>query len=197
KPTIVSGRHLLGGGFGAHGRANALDVLLKAAKIVQDQGYEDIRFVLVGAGPEKPKLIELAEKMQLKDVEFREPVEKTEVPRVLQESDALIFNLEQVAVFKYGISSNKLFDYMASGRPVLFSVSSGNNPVDEAQCGLTVPPRDPKALAEAVNKLYRMPLEEREEMGRRGREYVEKHHSIPVLADKLEAILQEVLCSEQ
>jgi len=178
--------------LGAHGRANALDVLLKAAKIIQDQGYEDIKFILVGDGPEKPKLIKLAEKLKLKNVEFREPVKKNEVSRVLQESDALVLNLERVEVFKYGISPNKLFDYMASGRPILFSVSSINNPVDEANCGFTVPPRDPKALAEAIIKLYKISPEEREEMGRRGREYVEKFHSIPILVDKLEKVLSEV-----
>jgi glycosyltransferase involved in cell wall biosynthesis len=180
--------------LGAHGRANALDVLLQAAKIVQDQGHEDVRFILIGDGPEKPKLIELAEKLQLRNVEFREPVKKTEVPKALQEADALIFNLERAKVFKYGISSNKLFDYMASRRPVIFSVEAPNNPVEEARCGLTVPPRDPKALAEAVIKLYQMPLEEREAMGLRGREYVKRHHDWTILAYKFLRCIEDV-CS--
>ena len=178
--------------LGTHGRANALDVLLQAAKIVQDRGY-DIQFVLVGDGPEKPQLVGLAEKLHLRNVEFRDPIQKTEVPHALQEADALIFNLERARVFKYGISSNKLFDYMSSGRPVLFSVDAPNNPVEEARCGLTVPPRDPKALAEAVIALYEMPREEREAMGRRGREYVEQHHAIPVLADRLVRCIKDVL----
>ena len=179
--------------LGAHGQANALDVLLRAAEIIQDQGHEDIRFILVGDGPEKPRLIKLAEDLKLGNLEFRDPVPKSDVPQALLEANGLIFNLERVIVFKYGISANKLFDYMASGRPALFSVEASNNPVDEARCGLTVPPRDPEALAEAIIKLYHMPKEEREAMGRRGREYVEKYHSIPVLADKLESCLKEVV----
>lgn len=171
--------------LGAHGRANALDVLLQAAKIVQDQGYHEIKFVLVGDGPEKPKLIELASELELRNVEFRDSVQKSEVPKALRDADMFIFNVEKTDVFKYGISSNKLFDYMAASKPLLFSVKALNNPVEEAHCGLTVPPRAPQALAEAVIKLYQMTQEEREVMGRRGREYVEKYHAIPLLAERL------------
>jgi len=178
--------------LGAHGQANALDVLLQAAKVVQNQGYSDIRFLLIGDGPEKPRLIELAEQLRLSNTEFRDPVKKAEVPWALGEADAFVLNLEKANVFKYGISSNKLFDYMAAGNPVIFSVKAPNNPVEEAHCGLTVPPRDPQALAEAVIKLYQMPQEEREAMGRRGQEYVEKYHSVPVLADKLIECIEQI-----
>jgi glycosyltransferase involved in cell wall biosynthesis len=180
--------------LGAHGRANALDVLLQAAKIVQDQGHKDIRFILIGDGPEKPKLIELAEKLQLRNMEFREPVQKAVVPRVLQEANATVLILQDLPLYRYGISLNKLFDYLAVGKPLIFGGNPANNPVEEARCGLTVPPRDPKALADAVIRLYQMPEEEREAMGRRGREYVERHHAIPLLADKLQRLLEEV-CS--
>jgi len=186
-----------GGGFkvmylGAHGQTNALDVLIEAAKIVQDKGLEEIKFVLVGDGPEKLRLIALAKDLGLRNVEFRQSVPKGEVTTTIQQADALLFNLEKVEVFKYGISSNKLFDYMAAGKPVISSVEALANPIEEAQCGLTVPPRDPEALTEAVIKLYEMPKEEREAMGRRGLEYVEKYHAIPVLADRLDEVLKEL-----
>jgi len=181
--------------LGAHGQANALHVLIQAARVVQDEGYCEVRFVLVGDGPEKPRLMALAGALGLDNIEFREPVPKAEVLKTLHEADVFIFNLEKSQVFKYGISPNKLFDYMIVGKPVISSVQARNNPVEEARCGLTVPPRDPQALAEAVIKVYEMPPEEREAMGRRGREYVEKYHSIPVLADKLEWVLEEVVQS--
>ena len=183
--------------LGAHGRANALDVLLQAAKIVQDQEYEDIKFVLMGDGPEKPKLIELAEKLQLRNVEFRDPVKKSEVSRVFQEAAVTVLILQDISLYQYGISLNKLFDYLAVGKPIILGGNPANNPIEEAHCGLAVPPRDPEALAEAVIKLYNMSPEEHAEMGRRGREYVEKYHAIPVLADKLEALLQEVVGADK
>jgi glycosyltransferase involved in cell wall biosynthesis len=171
--------------LGAHGQANALDVLLEAARIIHDQMHGEIEFVLVGDGPQKPRLIESARQMELKNVEFRNPVPKNEVSKVLQEADAFVLNLERAQVFRYAISPNKLFDYMAAGRPVIFSVGTPENPVEEAQCGLTVPPRDPQALAKAVIQISQMPKEERVAMGQRGREYVEKYHAIPVLAERL------------
>ena len=179
--------------LGAHGQANALDVLIQAAKIVQDQGFDTVKFVLVGDGPEKPRLIALAQELGLRNVEFRQPVPKNEVPGLFREANVLLFNLEKVEVFKYGISPNKLFDYMAAGKPVISSVKALANPIEEAHCGVTIPPRNPQALAEAVIRLYQMPKEEREAMGRRGREYVEKHHAIPVLADRVEHVLKEVV----
>ena len=176
--------------LGAHGQANALDVLLEAAKVVQDRGHYEISFILVGDGPEKPRLIAQARELGLRNVEFRGPVPKAEVPKTMYEADAFISNAEKAEVHRYGISFNKLFDYMTAARPVISSVDASNNPVDEARCGLTIPPRDPQALAEAVVRLYQMPQEEREAMGKRGREYVEKHHDIRKLAERLEEVVR-------
>jgi glycosyltransferase involved in cell wall biosynthesis len=178
--------------LGAHGRANAIDVLIQAAKIVLDRGLHEIRFVLIGDGPEKPRLTELAKELGLANVEFRNPIPKTEVPNALCEADSFLFNLEDVSVFIYGISPNKLFDYMAAGKPVITSVEAPDNLVEKARCGLMVPPRDPEALAEAIIKIYEMPPEEREAMGRRGREYVAEHHSISRLAGLMEHTLREI-----
>ncbi|MGC9075047.1 MAG: glycosyltransferase family 4 protein, partial [Candidatus Bipolaricaulaceae bacterium] len=176
-----------------HGQANALDVLIRAAKIVQDRSHRDIRFILVGDGPEKPTLMTLAQELGLHNVEFREPVPKAEISTVLYEADAFLVQLGGTEVYRWGISSNKLFDFMAAGKPIFSSAEAPSNPVEEARCGFTVPPRDPQALADAVIKLYQMPKEEREAMGRRGREYVEKHHDIRKLAEKLEKVLVETV----
>jgi len=175
--------------LGAHGQANALDVLIHAAKAIRDRGRSEIRFVLVGDGPEKPRLIELSHELGVHNVEFRKPVPKTEVSKVLDTADATVFILHDIALYKYGISLNKLFDYLAAGKPLILAGESANNPVEEAQCGLTVQPRDPEALAEAVIKLYKMAPAERVAMGRRGRAYVEEHHDIRKLAEKLERVL--------
>lgn len=179
--------------LGAHGHANALDALLWAAAIVQERGYSEIRFVLIGDGPEKPRLIELARNIGLHNTEFRNPVPKSEVPIVLQTGEAVIFVLRNLALYNYGISVNKMFDYLAAGKPVILAGNPANNPVQESACGLVVPPDDPHSLAEAVIRLYQMPPEEREAMGRRGRAYVEEHHDIRKLAQRLEQVLLEVV----
>lgn len=182
--------------FGAHGQANALGVLIQAAKVVQDRGHHEIRFVLAGDGPEKPRLIELAKELGLRNVEFREPVPKVEAPKVLCAADATVFILHDLPLYNYGISVNKLFDYLAASKPLILAGRPANNPVEETHCGLTVPPRNPQTLAETVIKLYQMSPEERKFMGRRGREYVETHHDITKLAGRLENVLSEAVRGE-
>jgi len=178
--------------LGAYGQANALDVLLKAAKFVQDKGYDDIIFVFIGDGPRKPQLIELANELKLKNVEFRNPVPKTYVPEALRGADTTVLILKDLSLYRYGISLNKLFDYLAARKPLILAGNPINNPVEEAQCGFTVPPQNPQALAEAVVKLYQMPEKERKTMGMRGKKYVEKYHNISKLADRLMECIEEL-----
>ncbi|GFN23670.1 glycosyltransferase family 4 protein [Thermanaeromonas sp. C210] len=178
--------------LGAHSATNALHVLVEAAKIVQERGYERIRFSLVGDGPEKQNLMRLAREMGLTNIEFLPPVPKDEVPIVLAKADALVLTKDPT-FGAYSGSVLKMFDYMASYRPVIFSGDLAYNPVKESGCGYTVPPGDSKALAEAVIALYEMPESERLTLGLRGRQYVEKHHSIEVLGEKLFQVITEVL----
>jgi glycosyltransferase involved in cell wall biosynthesis len=98
-------------------------------------------------------------------------------------------------VFKYGISSNKLFDYMAGGRPVIFCCNATNNPVNDAHAGITVASGNPKALAEAILKIASTSLEGRIQMGHAGRDYVKKNHDFVQLSAKLASVLTEV-CAE-
>jgi len=176
---------------GAIGKANNLDILVKAADILKTD-YPEIKFLVVGEGPEKERLVRMVREKNLNNIQFNALVPKNEVSKILYKSDALFFNLKDSAVFKYGISSNKLFDYLASEKPIIFSSNSINNPVEEAEAGITVPPDNPEKLAEAVVELYKMSPEERKEIGMNGRRYVEKHHSIPNLVDKLEKIIEEI-----
>jgi glycosyltransferase involved in cell wall biosynthesis len=175
---------------GAIGKANNLDIVIDAAKIIKEN-YHNIKFLFVGDGPEKGNLIELIEKENLSNVEFKGPIPKNKIVEIFIKSDVLFFHLQDAPVFKYGISSNKLFDYLASGKPIIFSSNAVNNPVKEANAGVTVPPDNPKMLADAIIKLYKLSPEERRKMGMNGRKYVEKYHSIPVLVERLETIFRE------
>uniref|UniRef100_A0A7C3RWL1 Glycosyltransferase WbuB n=1 Tax=Dictyoglomus thermophilum TaxID=14 RepID=A0A7C3RWL1_DICTH len=176
---------------GAIGKANNLDTLLETARILKDN-YPEIKFLLVGNGTEKERLIQIAKENNLKNVEFRDPVPKNEIAKIINKSDVLILLVRDSPLYKYGISFNKLFDYLASGKPIIFSSNSINNPVEEAKAGITVPPDNPQALADAIIRLYKIPPEERKRMGDNGKKYVEKYYSMPVLVDRLEKIFKEL-----
>ena len=81
-------------------------------------------------------------------------------------------------------------DYMMAGQPVICGVEAGNDPVAEADCGITIPAEDPAALAAAVRHLARLPPAERARLGRNGRAYVEQHHIYPVLARRFLAAIE-------
>ena len=73
-------------------------------------------------------------------------------------------------------------DYMMAARPVLMAIDSGNDPVTEAGCGLTVPPENPQAIAQGIRQLLTLSKTEREIMGQHGRDYILQNHTYPVLA---------------
>jgi glycosyltransferase involved in cell wall biosynthesis len=177
---------------GAHGRANALDVLLEAARITQDMRRQDIRFVFVGDGPEKPGLVAKTEQWRLSNVEFHDPVSKMKLPQVLAEADAFVLVLQDIPLYAYGISLNKLNDYLAAMRPILLAGNPANNVVRDAGCGVTVPPGDPRALAEAAFRLADMPEDVRWSMAQRGRTYVEQNYDYTILAEQLRRCIEEL-----
>ena len=178
--------------LGGHARYHGLEVILEAAKILQDEGKNNVRFVFVGDGAEKQNLIKLSKDLRLHNVEFRNAVPKNEAVRVMGEADCLIHSFRALSLMRYGVSPVKIPDYLSSGRPILYAVKGSNNPVEEAEAGITVPPENPEALAQAVTELVAMRPETRIQMGKNGLEYVKKHHDIRVIADKLERTLQPV-----
>ena len=176
---------------GAFGIANNLDVAIDSSGILKDK-YPNIKFVFIGSGSEKSRLAKRAKFLKLHNVEFRDSVKKDKIPEVLARADALFICVKNLTLYKYGLSYNKLFDYLASGRPIVFSSNTVNNPIDEARAGITVPPDTSEALAKAIIKLHNMSKKERQEMGKRGRKYIEKYHNIPMLVDKLEKVFEEL-----
>lgn len=181
--------------FGAHGQANGLDHLLQAMRLLQGMSNtSSIKLRLIGDGPLKKSLIQLAQKLNLKNISFEEPVPKKHIPILSSEADAFIITVpDRGKLYHYGISPNKLFDYLASQRPIIFSGDTANNPVKDAQAGLTIPPENPQALAQAILELSQMPFETRKQMGINGRRYVEKNHSFDQLAKRLANTLNKAL----
>lgn len=180
--------------FGALGKANNLENLILSMKILnQKENYPNLQLKLVGSGPEKENLIELTKSLNIKNITFFDPVPKSEINLICQQADAFIFNLQNLPVFRFGISSNKLFDFMAGAKPIIFCCEAINNPVSDAQCGITVPPNNPDALAEAMITISKASNEERARMGESGRAYAQNYHNYEVLAHKLSNIMREVI----
>ena len=178
--------HLLVAYAGAHGIANALDSMLDAAALTRN---EPITWLLVGTGPEKQRLQRRVKTEGLNRVTLLDSVPKATIPALLRSMDVLYIGLQNESLFRFGISPNKLMDYMMAERPVLCAIAAGNDPVGDANCGFTIEPENPTALADAARKMYSLPMDQRESMGRNGRVFVERNHLYPVLAQSfIEAI---------
>jgi glycosyltransferase involved in cell wall biosynthesis len=175
--------------LGSFVSANAIEVILKSGKILQDRGRRDIRFVLVGGGTDKEHLERLATQLRLGNVEFRGLVSKRDIVKVMSDADAYVASLKDVPLLKYGVSLNKACDYLASGRPTILAGNPGYDPIAEARAGLSVPAENPTALADAIELLMTLLPEERVQMGINGREYLGRVHGRGVLADRLEKIM--------
>ncbi|GJG94629.1 glycosyltransferase family 4 protein [Cupriavidus pauculus] len=185
--------------FGAHGQANGLENVLHAMKLVQDRPEgQHIILRMVGDGGLKPALMAQAQQLGLSNVIFEPPVPKTHIPTVAMEADAFVIAVRDLPqLYRYGISMNKLFDYLAAGRPIVMASSAANNPVADAAAGLTVAAEQPEALADAIIRIASTPLEARQRMGRAGREYVERHHSFQLLAQHLAGVLDEACRAQE
>ena len=183
--------HLVAGYVGSLVRAQGVDVFVDAARMLRDRGISNIAFVFVGDGPEKEKCQRIARRHDLPNVLFWDPVPKRNVPSIISTFDVALYSLRDIAVFKYGLSSNKLFDYLASGRPIISSCATVDTPVSASGGGICVPPESPGEIADALVRLASMSTAERHTMGERGRQWVYQHHGVTALAGRfLDALVQ-------
>jgi glycosyltransferase involved in cell wall biosynthesis len=182
---------LVAGYVGSHVQANGVDTLVQAARVLSDRGVDNIAFILVGDGPEKARSRQLASNHDLRNVLFWQSLPKRNVPAVLDALDVTLFSLHDIAVYRYGLSCNKLFDYLASGRPIVSSCAIEDMPVSASGGGICVPPESPEEIADALVRLAAMSEAERHAIGERGREWVYQHHGMTALAGRfLDALVQ-------
>jgi len=180
---------------GSHGLTNALDVLVDAAALLQARLPRRLDLVLLGTGPEKPRLEARARALGLASLRFLPPVPKLEVYGVLARADAFWVSSHDTSLWRHGISFNKLYDYMAMGRPTVIGLDCPGNPIAEAGCGLTVRPGNAEAMAAGMERLLALDPGVRREMGRRGRAHVEAEFDSRLLAARFDRALREGILS--
>lgn len=183
--------------LGAHGRANAIDTLLAAFdRACELLPSSELRFRLVGSGPLRESLIETAQNLRhSRNVQFEERIPRSEVIGRARESNCLVANLRDRPIYKYGISLNKVYDYMLAARPIIIGSSAFNDPVGDAGAGFTVPADDVEALAAAMVTVVGLSNEDRDEMGNRARRHVLAEYSYDALASKLSVSLDQLVAS--
>lgn len=151
---------------GAHGIANSLYAVIDAVSSLTEQ---NVVLVLVGGGQEKENLIKYAHKKGVTNVYFLLPINKLAIPNLLKEMDVLYIGLQKQSLFRFGISPNKMFDYMMAAKPIIQAIDAGNNLVREADCGIDVEPDNVSEISKAILALKSMSEEERRKLGENGK----------------------------
>lgn len=164
--------------------SNRLEVVINAAEQLKDE--KRIRLLMIGRGQEESAYRELIEDKKLDNITILPPVKKFQVPHMLKQADVLILNQGNV---QWG-SMNKLYDYMASGRPIISGVHARHNDVvTEVGGGISIPANDSNELATAIRKMYELPKAEREAMGKKNNDFVRQNHDWKVLGKKLSTLI--------
>jgi glycosyltransferase involved in cell wall biosynthesis len=170
----------IAGYAGTIGLANVVEEIVMAAHELKDR--EDVHFVLAGDGSHKQECEKLAE--GLTNITFLGKIPKDKVNSVLQHCHVLLCPTRDLSLYRYGMSLNKWIDYMYSGKPIICPYNGYRSLLDEAQCGEFIEPHNKKILAETILKYKAMPANEIEEMGRRGKAFLEQNLNYSILAKK-------------
>lgn len=164
---------------GSIGVPNAMDYCIDAMNLIDDP---DIAMVIVGHGTEKQRL-----QLEAKNcnIYFFEPVPKNTIQSLLAYSDICIISWLDLPLYKYGISPNKLFDYMFASKPIINAVNSDFNITGACDCGLTIKPESAEVMKEAITQLSALSDEELQKKGVNGKELVMSTYTYEKLAKKV------------
>lgn len=180
---------------GSHGHANPLSQIIDACNILQnnDQENRKLVFLMVGDGPDKDSIVQQAKDLNLENILFFDSVDREVILAFLQKIDVAFIGLKDLPLFKYGPTPNKLMDYMASSKPIIYAINSSFDPVKTNNLGLSIPPDDGSSLAESMVHMSKLDPKELEKIGKRSREFVEENYSYKNLAETLNQEIIKVI----
>lgn len=167
---------------GIIGHAQGLEVIIKAADKLK--AYSDIKFLILGSGPEKDKLIRLKNELRTDNVYFLDAVTKKEMPSIVAASDIALIPLKRLDLFKGAIPS-KIFENLAMKKTLLLGVEGEAKElfIDQGNCGLAFIPEDDNDLASKIVSLYNN-KEQLKVFGQNGFDYVQKNFTRDKIAQQ-------------
>lgn len=172
---------------GTMGISNSLDTLVDAAKILKDN--DEIVFMFVGYGNEKENLKNRAE--GLKNISFHEAIPKKAIPNLLKDMDVLCVGAVKSDLYRFGVSPNKMIDYMIAGKPIVQYIESGYDIIKLSETGLSIETENPRALADAILEVKQMSPEQLEKIKANGLKFVMENHEYKLLSERYIEIMKK------
>lgn len=152
---------------------NNLKLLCDAGLEIQRQGYSNILIMIHGAGDQVEELQRYCQENQIFNVELYGRIEKQQIPYVLSHSDLCVLCYQNTPILRFGGSMNKMFDYFASGKPIISNAKMGYSIIEKYNCGVELSSNDPIVLADEIIHFYKLPYIVRAEYGKRSRKAAE------------------------
>ncbi len=179
---------------GAIRPVNNVGNLLDAAAILKRRnGYEDVQFLIFGEGVQLEELKKRVSKEKLDNVKLKGFINRQYMPFILSRSSINILNYAQNQYnWRRGNSSNKLFEYMASGKPIISTVHMGYSIVKRYNCGVELDEDTPEALAKQIIRFHDMSPKERDKIGKNASQGA-KDFDFSVLTEKLIKVIESVV----
>lgn len=162
---------------GTIGIANTMNVVIEALQKIK---YTNVCLCLVGNGDEKENLKKIAPN----NVLFLDEIPKSQVNSFLKEMNVCILSWQKTKLYEYGISPNKIFDYMNAEKPIIMCGDMKNSIVEKSKCGWVVPAENSEKLAELLLNISTLNKEELQNYGERGKKYLDTHFKYSILASK-------------
>jgi len=176
---------------GILGYAQGLEIILKAAKLIEDK--PEVQFIIQGSGPEKDKLVNLKAELKVTNVHFFDPVSKSEMPSIVKAIDVALVPLKNLPLFQGAIPS-KVFEALAMKKPLLLGVDgeARQHFIEKAQAGLFFLPENEEDLIRQIRQIVENPGE-LIEMGNNARSYVSTHFNRDKIALDFLKLLEQNL----
>ena len=177
-------------------QVNDIGKILDVAKEIQSRGLDDIRFIIYGDGDQREALQQRVVDEGINNVAFKGFVQKKYVPYICSKANVNIINVVPTLISKYGVSWNKLFDYMAASKPILSTLKVNYDLIDRYDCGISTADQSVATIADAVVELYNMPQDRYNQMCDNAREGA-KHYDFAVLTEKLQEAIEYAITHDK
>ncbi|AQP48799.1 hypothetical protein BW730_16095 [Tessaracoccus aquimaris] len=166
--------------------SNAMDDFVAAMALLR---HEPITAVLIGDGLHRADLESQARSLGA-DVVFFGTIPKAQVHESLSLCDALYIGSKRSPLYEFGVSANKIFDYLLTGVPIVNAFASQHSPLVESGCTIAAAAEDPASIAQAIRTAVAVPAAERGRIAAASVAWVREKHSLPRLAAEFLDVLK-------
>lgn len=180
------------GGFGLD---HDLEVILHAAKQLQNAHDFRFNFNIYGHGVRKQSIELLANRLGLMNLSIHSAIPKSQIPLYQANADILIASIKATANFRFGINLNKICGYLPSRRPIVFCGNVDDNPISLSGCGVCTPAENHTQLVQALDYLYSLSSLERYKMGLAAEAYAIEHLTMKQLGLKMSRLMSSLTSS--